>query len=46
MNIDHIIAAAGLATIIINVIGTVVLMIVTGVQDILRLRRLRQHLRK
>lgn len=46
MNIDSIVAACGIATIIINVIGTVALVVITGVQDILRLRRLRQHLRK
>lgn len=43
MNIDHIITAAGLATIIINAIGTVALMVITGVQDILRLRRCRKE---
>lgn len=46
MSIDNIVAACGIATIIINAIGTVALMVIAGVQDTLRLRQLRQHLRK
>lgn len=45
MTLDNVVAAAALATVIINVIGTMALLVIESVQDILRAKRRRDSLK-